>query len=126
MPGKDGRRAGDLLNRDFTAEAPNRIWVTDFTYVPVYSGFVYVALVIDLHFRAIVGWEASTVNDTALVEHCLRMALWRRQLTGRPVPAKLIYHSVAGKPVRLDPLHRHPGLGGLAAIQGSVCLNGHP
>jgi len=75
IPGKDGRRAGDLLNRDFTAEAPNRIWVTDFTYVPVYSGFVYVALVIDRYSRAIVGWETSTVKDTAFVEQCLKMAL---------------------------------------------------
>ncbi|WP_354188372.1 DDE-type integrase/transposase/recombinase [Arthrobacter sp. UYCu712] len=73
IPGKDGRRAGDLLNRDFTSPAPNQIWVTDFTYVPVYSGFVYVALVIDLYSRAIVGWETSTVKDTAFVEHCLRM-----------------------------------------------------
>ncbi len=69
VPGKDGRRAGDLLNRDFTAPAPNRVWVTDFTYVPVYSGFVYVALVIDLYSRAIVGWETSTIKDTAFVEH---------------------------------------------------------
>jgi transposase InsO family protein len=87
---------GDLLNRDFSAPAPNQIWVTDFTYVPVYSGFVYVALVIDLYSRAIVGWETSTVKDTAFVEHCLRMALWRREQTGRPVPAGLIHHSDAG------------------------------
>ena len=94
--GKDGRRAGDLLNRDFTAPAPNRIWVTDFTYVPVYSGFVYVALVIDLYSRGIVGWETSTIKDTSFVEHCLRMALWRRQHTGRVVVAGLIHHSDAG------------------------------
>ena len=54
IPGKNGKRAGDLLNRNFTASAPNRVWVTDFTYVPVYTGFVYVALVIDLYSRAIV------------------------------------------------------------------------
>ncbi len=75
IPGKDGKRAGDLLNRNFTASAPNRVWVTDFTYVPVYTGFVYVALVIDLYSRAIVGWETSTVKDTAFVEQCLKMAL---------------------------------------------------
>ncbi|WP_183662812.1 IS3 family transposase [Neomicrococcus aestuarii] len=96
IPGKDGRRAGDLVNRDFTAAAPNQIWVTDFTYVPVYSGFVYVALVIDLYSRAILGWETSTVKDTAFVEHCLRMALWRREHTGRPAPTGLIHHSDAG------------------------------
>ena len=43
VPGKDGKRAGDLLNRDFTAPHPNHSWVTDFTYVPTWSGFVYVA-----------------------------------------------------------------------------------
>ena len=86
VPGKDGRRAKDLLNRDFNAPAPDHTWITDFTYVPVWSGFVYVALVIDMYSRAIVGWETSTVKDTAFVEHCLRMALWRRQDAGRPVP----------------------------------------
>ncbi|MGP9784667.1 IS3 family transposase [Glutamicibacter sp. AOP12-B1-11] len=96
IPGKDGKRAGDLLNRNFSASAPNRIWVTDFTYVPVYSGFVYVALVIDLYSRAIVGWETSTVKDTAFVEQCLKMALWRRKHTKRPVDKGLLHHSDAG------------------------------
>ncbi|MGA7203285.1 MAG: IS3 family transposase [Specibacter sp.] len=98
ISGKDGRRAGDLLNRDFTSPAPNQVWVTDFTYVPVYSGFVYVALVIDLYSRAIVVWETSTIKDTTCVEQCLPMALWRRQHPGRPAPKGLIHHSDAGKP----------------------------
>ncbi len=96
IPGKDGRRAGDLLNRSFSSPAPNQVWVTDFTYVPVYTGFVYVALVIDLYSRAIVGWETSTNEDTTFVEQCLRMALWRRQHPGRPVPEGLIHHSEHG------------------------------
>ena len=96
VPGKDGRRAKDLLNRDFNAPTPDHTWITDFTYVPVWSGFVYVALVIDMYSRAIVGWETSTIKDTAFVEHCLRMALWRRQDAGRPVPEGLIHHSDAG------------------------------
>jgi putative transposase len=70
--------------------------VTDFTYVPVWSGLVYVALVIDLYSRAVVGWETSTAKDTAFVEHCLRMALWRRENAGRPAPQGLIHHSAAG------------------------------
>lgn len=85
IPAKDCKRAGDLLNRNFSANTPNRIWVTDFTYVPVYSGFVYVALVIDLYSRAIVEWETSTVKDTAFEEQCLKMALWRRKHSNRPV-----------------------------------------
>ncbi len=95
IPGKDGRRAGDLLNRDFSSLAPNQVWVTDFTYVPVYAGFVYVALVIDFYSRAIGGWKTTTAKDTAFVEQCLRMALWRHQHTGRLVPEGFIHHSDA-------------------------------
>lgn len=75
IPGKGGRRAGDLLNRNFSASAPNRIWDAGFKCVPVYSGLVYVVLVIDLYSRAITGGENSTVKDTAFSEQCLRMAL---------------------------------------------------
>jgi putative transposase len=81
IPGKDGKRAGDLLNRQFTAPRPNHTWVTDFTYVPTWAGFVYIAFAIDLFSRAIVGWQTSTVKDTAFVEACLKMALWRRDQT---------------------------------------------
>src|SRR3954451_12296835 len=94
--GKDARRASDLLNRQFSAPRPNHAWVTDFTYVPTWSGFVYVALAIDLYSRAIVGWSASTIKDVAFVENCLAMALWRRDQTGRPVQAGMIHHSDAG------------------------------
>ncbi|WP_426986705.1 DDE-type integrase/transposase/recombinase [Pseudarthrobacter sp. Y6] len=80
--------------------------MTDFTYVPVYSGFVYVALVIDLHSRAFVGWQTSTVKDTAFVEHYLRMALWRRQHTDRPVPAGLIHHSDYAEEIVKGPVWR--------------------
>ena len=93
IPGKDGNRAGDLLNRDFTAPHPNHSCVTDFTYVATWSGFVYIAFVIDLYSRAIVGWQASTIKDTPFVEACLRMALWRRDHTGRPVALGMIHHS---------------------------------
>ncbi|WP_396278649.1 DDE-type integrase/transposase/recombinase [Glutamicibacter creatinolyticus] len=108
IPGKDGRRAGDLLNRNFSASAPNRIWVTDFTYVPVYSGFVYVALVIDLYSRAIVGWETSTVKDTAFVKQCLKMALWRRKYSNRPVDKGLLHHSDAGSQGGFNWSSQHP------------------
>ena len=69
IPAKDGKRAGDLLNRDFTAPFPNHSWVTDFTYVATWAGFVYVAFAIDLFSRAIVGWQVSTVKDTASSRH---------------------------------------------------------
>ena len=75
-PKANDPRAPDHLKRNFTAPRPNHSWVTDFTYVSTWSGFVYVAFAIDLHSRMIVGWSASTVKDTAFVEACLRMALW--------------------------------------------------
>jgi len=96
IPAKDGKRAGDLLNRQFTAPRPNHSWVTDFTYVATWAGFVYVAFAIDLFSRAIVGWQVSTVKDTAFVEACLRMALWRRDHTGHPIMPGMIHHSDAG------------------------------
>jgi transposase InsO family protein len=68
IPAKDGRRARDLLNRCFRTGAPNRAWVTDFTHVSTWSGFVYVAFAIDLYSRAIVGWAASATKDVAFVE----------------------------------------------------------
>jgi transposase InsO family protein len=81
---------------DSLAPRPDHAWVTDFTYVPTWSGFVYVALAIDLYSRATVGWPASTIKDVAFVEDCLAMALWRRDQAGRPVSARMIHRSDAG------------------------------
>jgi len=94
--GKDARRAKDLLNRCFSAPRPNHAWVTDFTYVATWAGFVYVALAVDLFSKAIVGWSCSSVKDVAFVEACLKMALWRRDHTGRTIQPGLIHHSDAG------------------------------
>jgi transposase InsO family protein len=93
---KDPQRAPDLLNRDFTAARPNAVWVTDFTYVRTWAGFVYVAFAIDVFSRAIVGWHGSTIKDTDLVLTTLKMALWRRDQAGTPVPAGMVHHSDAG------------------------------
>lgn len=120
IPGKDGRRAADLLNRDFSSPRPNHAWVTDFTYVPTWSGFVYVAFAIDLYSRAIVGWDASTIKDTAFVESCLRMALWRRDHTNRPVLPGLIHHSDAGSQYTSIRFTDTVAMEGLVASIGSV------
>jgi putative transposase len=95
---RDGRheRAGDLLGRDFTAPAPNRRWVADFTHVAAWSGVVYVAFVVDLYSRAIVGWSAATNKRTKLVLDALQMALWRRDRAGHAAGKGLIHHSDAG------------------------------
>jgi putative transposase len=72
---KDGHCAGDLLGRDFTAPAPNRRWVADFTYCRTWAGFVYVAFVVDVCAQRVVGWPAATTNITDPVLTPLRIAL---------------------------------------------------
>jgi putative transposase len=94
IPGQGGNRAGDLLDRDFTAAAPNLVWVTDFTYVKTWAGFVYVAFILDVFAERIVAWHASTSKATDLVMVPLRMALWQRDREGHPtVAGELIHHS---------------------------------
>ena len=83
IPAKDGHRAGDLLNRDFTACAPNRTWVMDFTYVRTWAGFVYVAFIVDVFAQTIVAWNAATTKETDLVMIPLRMATWQRAREAR-------------------------------------------
>ena len=98
IPAKDGKRAGDLLDRDFTAAAPNRVWITDFTYCRTWAGFVYVAFIVDVYAQKIVAWHAATSKATDLVMIPLRMALWQRSREGHPiVPGELIQHSDAGQ-----------------------------
>jgi putative transposase len=97
IPAKDSRRTGDLLNRDFTAPAPNRTWVMDFTYVRAWTGFVYVAFVVDVFAQRIVAWNAATSKGTDLVMAPLRMAIGQRDRDGHPiVPGELIGHADAG------------------------------
>ena len=71
-------RAPDLVQRRFVATRPNQLWVSEFTYVASWSGAVYVAFVIDVHSRLIVGWRAATSMGTELVLDALEMAIWRR------------------------------------------------
>ncbi|MFF0495654.1 DDE-type integrase/transposase/recombinase [Nocardia aobensis] len=96
IPAKDGIRAGDRLNRDFSAAAPNRVWVADFTYVSTWTGWAYVAFVFDAYSRAIVGWTTATTKTAALVSKALNMAVWRRDHYGHPIEPGLIHHSDAG------------------------------
>jgi len=71
--------APNLLNRQFQAEKPNQKWVADITYIPTGEGWLYLAGVLDLFSRKLIGWEMSSRIDTELVEKALRMALYRRQ-----------------------------------------------
>lgn len=120
IPGKAGHRAGDLLNRDFSAPAPNRRWVADFTYVAAWSGIVYVAFVVDIYSRAIVGWSAATHKRAKLVLDALQMALWRRDRDGHPPGPGLIHHSDAGSQYTSFVFTAHLVEAGLDASIGTV------
>ena len=74
------RRA--LVKRDFTAPAPNRLWVADLTYVRTWSGFVYVSFVFDAFSRFICGWQIANHLRTDLALDALEMALWQRKGAG--------------------------------------------
>jgi transposase InsO family protein len=113
-------RAPDLLGRDFHTDAPNQAWVTDFTYVSTWAGFVYVAFVIDLYSRIVVGWSASTIKDVAFVEDCLAIALWHRDHTNRPASPGMIHHSDAGSQYTSIRFTQTLALEGLSASIGSV------
>jgi putative transposase len=89
-------RPADLVNRRFTADRPDRVWVADFTYVATWSGTVYVAFVLDAHSRRILGWRAASTMKTALVLDALEMAIWARGRQGVHDLAGLIHHTDAG------------------------------
>lgn len=117
---KDGVRAGDLVNRQFTAPRPNTLWVADFTYVPTWSGTVYVAFVIDVFSRRMVGWKADTSMRTGLVLDALEMALWARDHAGHPAGPGLVHHSDAGAQYTSISFTDHLIATGIDASIGSV------
>ena len=121
IPAADGHRAGDLLNRNFTAPAPNRTWVMDFTYVRAWTGFTYVAFVVDVFAQRIVAWNAAASKDTDLVMAPLRMAIWQRDRDGHPiVPGELIGHADAGSQYTSIRFTEHLALEGVRPSIGSV------
>jgi putative transposase len=72
----------DLVRRQFSPAVPDRLWVADFTYVPTWTGMVYVAFVIDACSRRILGWRAARSMKAALVRDALEQALWTRLRSG--------------------------------------------
>ena len=86
----DGRQAPDLVERNFTAAAPNRLWVADITYIPTWTGFLYLAVVLDAFSRRVVGWSMATTLAAQLVLDALNMALVTRR------PKDVIHHSDQG------------------------------
>jgi putative transposase len=86
-------RPADLVDRMFVATRPNQLWVSDFTYVATWAGFVYVAFVIDVFARRIVGWRVSSSMRTDFVLDALEQAIYAR---GGTMPAGLVHHSDQG------------------------------
>jgi putative transposase len=86
----DSRQAPDLVERNFTAQAPDRLWVADITYISTWTGFLYLAVVLDAFSRRIVGWSMATTLATQLVLDALNMALVTRR------PRGVIHHSDQG------------------------------
>jgi len=80
-----------LLNREFTAKGPNRKWVTDITYIPTMQGWLYLAVILDLYSRMVVGWSMLGNCDEKLVERALDQAIARRH-----PKAGLLHHSDRG------------------------------
>ena len=81
------RAAPDLVERAFTADASDRLWVADITYIPTWAGFLYLAVVLDAFSRRVVGWSMANHLRTQLVLDALDMALWQRR------PDGVIHHS---------------------------------
>jgi putative transposase len=107
-------RAPDLVGRDFRAEAPNRLWVVDFTYVATWTGMVFTAFVCDVYSRRIVGWRTSSAMPTELPLDALEMALWTREAAGHSDSGRLaglVHHSDAGSQRRFNRSSQHQLLG---------------
>jgi len=113
LPRDDGQRsviAENVLDRQFSAEAPNQKWVADFTYILTAEGWLYVAAVIDLFSRRVVGWSMSATMTAQLVTDALMMAIWRR---GKP--DALLHHSDQGSQYTSEQFQR------LMADNGVTC-----
>ena len=114
----DAARAPDLVNRNFTADRPDALWVTDLTYVPTRSGMAYVCFIVDAFSRRIVGWRVASNMRTEMVLDALEMA---RRSRGNRRLIGLVTHSDAGSQFtsvrfteRLDEIGARPSIGTVA------------
>ena len=110
----DRRPAPDLVERRFTAEGPDRLWVADITYIPTWSGFLYLAVVLDVWSRRVVGWSMAQHLRSELVLDALNMALWQRR------PRGVIHHSDQGTQYTSIAFGLRCGEAGVRPSMGSV------
>jgi putative transposase len=120
VPDPAAARPADLVGRRFSPPAPDRLWVADFTYVPTWSGMVYVAFVIDAYSRQILGWRAATTMRTALVLDALEQALWSRRRDGQSSLAGLVHHTDAGSQYTSIAFTERLAAAGIVPSVGSV------
>jgi putative transposase len=117
---KDGVRAADLVKRQFTAGAPDRLWVADFTYVATWAGTVYTAFAIDAFSRKIVGWTCSMSKETDLVLDAIDRGLHQRDYRHVDGEDKLVHHSDAGSQYTSFRFTQHLIDSGIDASIGTV------
>lgn len=96
LPDEGAPRPADLVERNFTVPAPNRLWVADLTYIRTWSGFCYAAFVVDAYSRTILGWQISRSLRTDLALDALEMAIWRRELEAVENLDGLVHHTDRG------------------------------
>jgi putative transposase len=119
VPAAGAARPADLVRRQFSPAAPDRLWVADFTYVPAWTGMVYVAFVIDAYSRRILGWRAARSMKTALVLDALEQALWTRRRDGDRDLAALVHHTDHGTQGGFNRSSQHLDSGGVDDGQAS-------
>jgi putative transposase len=112
-------RAGDLVQRRFAPAAPDRLWVADITYVSTWSGWVYVAFVVDAFARRIIGWRTGTNMSTQLVLDALEQAVWTRQRDGANLDS-VVAHTDRGSQYTSIRYTERLAQAGIAASVGSV------
>jgi len=114
LPGDDSQVIPDLVKRDFSADGPNQLWLADITYVPTWSGFLYLAVVLDVWSRRVVGWSMRKHLRTELVVEALEMAIHQRR------PEGVVHHSDQGCQYTSIAFGRRCRQAGIQLSMGSV------
>ncbi|MER5740117.1 IS3 family transposase [Streptomyces sp. NPDC002262] len=117
IPEPSAPRPPDLVDRDFTASRPDQLWVADMTYVRTWSGWGYVAFVLDVYSRMIVGWQVANHIRTELPLDAAEMSLWRRRIKK---DSGLIHHSDRGSKGGFNRLSQHLDFGGVQDRYGGL------
>lgn len=108
------RPAPDLVKRDFSAHRPNQLWVADLKYIPTLAGWLYLAVVVDVFSRRVVGWAMDRSLKTELVLEALNMAIWQRR------PQRVIHHSDQGSQYTSIAFGRRCREAGVKPSMGSI------